>query len=118
MRARVLGFVAVFVLGGTAAFADLYKVDRQSEFVNLVKGKTLSRPFIRLEVTDDGQIKGRGVRWDVTGTWTWENGYFCRDLYWGGDPLGYNCQEVRANGNQIRFTSDQGAGQFADFRLK
>lgn len=92
-------------------------VSSQSEFLSLVSGKTLTRPLVRLEVKPTGQIEGRGLRWDVSGTWTWRDGYFCRDLFWGGDPLGYNCQQVTVADDRIRFTSDRGAGMSAAFRL-
>jgi hypothetical protein len=39
-------------------------------------------------------------------------------LVWGGDDLGYNCQEVKTNGSQLRITSDKGTGDSADFRLR
>jgi len=100
------------------AAAELKKIDNKADFVKLVQGKTLSRPLVRLQVSPDGSINGRGATWDITGSWSWQNGYFCRDLNWGGDDMGYNCQEVRANGSEMRFTADQGAGDFADFRLK
>ena len=102
----------------TGAQADFAKIQNQDDFVRLVQGKTLSRPLVRLRVTPDGRIEGRGSVWDVTGSWSWQNGYFCRDLFWGGDALGYNCQEVRINGGQMRFTSDRGQGQSAVFRLE
>lgn len=101
-----------------AALADLEKVTDRTQFVELVTGKKLTRPLVELEVSPDGGIRGKGVRWDVTGTWSWRDGYFCRDLNWGGDDLGYNCQEVRVNGDRLRFTSDKGAGDSADFRLR
>lgn len=115
---RATGFAALIALLATGAQADFAKVDDKSSFMQIVNGKTLTRPFVRLEVTEDGRIEGKGLSWDVTGQWSWQDGYFCRDLYWGGDPLGYNCQEVRANGNEVRFTSDQGSGQSADFGLR
>jgi hypothetical protein len=101
-----------------AAFAELKRVQDKSEFVSLVQGKTLSRPLVRLTVSPDGNITGRGATWDVTGSWKWQDGFFCRDLNWGGDDLGYNCQAVLANGSEMRFIADQGAGQSADFRLR
>lgn len=113
---RVIGCLSIFVAG--PALADLTKVSQQSEFVRLVSGKTLSRPMVRLEVIDDGTIIGKGLKWGVSGNWTWRDGYFCRDISWGGDDMGYNCQEVRANDGRIRFTSDRGKGDSAEFRLK
>ena len=105
-------------LAGTSAAAEFTKVDSQEEFVSIVLGKELRRPFVKLEVSPQGGISGIGAAWAVTGNWTWREGYFCRDLFWGGDPLGYNCQEVKAKDNRIRFTSDKGQGDSAEFRLK
>lgn len=120
MPSRVMAIAATcaaFLLPQAAA-AELKRVENKSEFVQLVQGKTLSRPLVRLTVTPEGRISGRGATWDVTGTWTWQDGYFCRDLNWGGDDLGYNCQTVLANGSEMRFIADKGAGDSADFRLR
>lgn len=105
-------------LWATPAAAEFSKITSRDDFIRVISGKTLARPLVRLQVSPEGAIEGRGAHWDVTGKWRWQNGYFCRDLNWGGDDLGYNCQEVRVNGNRIRFTSDQGAGDSADFSLK
>ncbi len=99
------------------AHAESGVVTSQTDFINLVNGKTLTRPLVRIEVRPDGSITGRGAAWDVTGTWNWQGSYFCRDLYWGGDPLGYNCQQVSIDGGSIQFTSDEGRGDSAAFRL-
>ncbi len=117
MPFRAATLVACLSLAGPA-FADFQKVSTAQEFTRLVSGKTLTRPMIRIEVMPQGAISGKGLKWDVSGRWDWKNGYFCRDLAWGGDSLGYNCQEGRVNGRKIRFTSDRGAGDFADFNLK
>lgn len=119
MRSKWLPIaVLAGVMSVQPAFAELAKVETKEAFVQLVSGKTLSRPLIKLQVDAAGTITGRGVRWDVTGQWAWKDGYFCRDMNWGGTEIGYNCQEVRAKGDTIRFTSDQGTGDYADFRLR
>ncbi|MEM9579824.1 MAG: dihydrodipicolinate reductase [Pseudomonadota bacterium] len=100
------------------AAADYTKINSKSKFVQLVQGKTLTRPLIKLKVSPNGKISGRGASWDVEGSWSWKNGYFCRDLFWGGDALGYNCQEVGLSDGKLRFTSDQGRGDSAEFRLR
>lgn len=110
--------IGTALLTATSAAAEFAKVDSQEEFVALIQNKELRRPFVRLEVSSEGEISGMGAAWPVTGNWTWQEGYFCRDLFWDGDPLGYNCQEVRAHENRIRFTSDRGAGDSAEFRLR
>lgn len=114
---RVAWIVLGLFLAGPVA-ADFEQVTERGAFVRLVQGKVLSRPLIKLTVTETGGIDGTGASYPVTGAWTWRNGYFCRDLFWGGDDLGYNCQMVLAQGNRIRFVSDKGSGQSADFRLR
>lgn len=101
------------------AHADGFaKVADRGKFVSLIDGRELTRMGIKLRVTPDGQIKGRAMGYDVTGSWSWNGGYFCRDLYWGGDDLGANCQEVKVRGDRLRFTSDKGTGDSAELRLK
>ncbi|MCU9836263.1 dihydrodipicolinate reductase [Ruegeria sp. WL0004] len=106
------------ILFAAPAAAEYARVEDAQSFRALVAGKTLTRPLVRLEVTTDGEIRGTGAAWPVEGNWVWKDGYFCRDLIWGGSDLGYNCQEVRVSDGKIRFTSDRGAGEFADFRLR
>ena len=117
MRRIFMAAIAVTLAG--AAKADLVKVEDQSQFVSMISGKTLTRPLVKINLMPDGRIEGRGVTWEVEGTWSWKDGYFCRDLFWGGDALGYNCQEVQATADgRIQFTSDRGAGDSAMFRLR
>ena len=119
MSVRKTTAVAILAMMFAApAAAEFSKIADQSEFVRLVAGKELRRPFVKLEVKEDGEIAGYGAAWPVSGEWTWKDGYFCRDLFWDGDALGYNCQEVKAAGDRIRFTSDRGAGDSAEFRLR
>ena len=115
---RTMFLTMAFCLVAVAASADFAKINDERQFVQVINGKTLTRPLVKLEVDPTGGISGKGMRWAVTGNWSWQNGYFCRDLDWGGTDLGYNCQEVRVNADRIRFTSDRGTGQSAVFRLR
>lgn len=92
----------------------------EATFLATLGGKNLSNRLygVNLAVTPSGQISGIGAGWDITGTWSWQNGYFCREMTWGGDPIPYNCQLVEFNGQDMRFTTDQGAGNSASFRLR
>lgn len=115
---RLLSYILILSVSFVfPAMADMPRINTFEEFMAYVNGKSITRPLIELQVTPDGRIAGRGAKWPVNGRWSWKDGYFCRDLNWGGDELGYNCQEVRAKGNRIRFTSDRGQGQTATFRL-
>lgn len=116
---RILAVSIAGMIGlSTPAWAEFQKVESRSEFVQLISGKTLTRPLVRLRVAPNGTISGKGATWDVSGQWQWKGGYLCRSLEWGGDDLGYNCQEVKVSGSTVRITSDRGSGQSADFRLR
>ncbi len=99
---------------------DYRAVTDQSEFLALIADRSLTNRLynLTLDVAPTGQIAGSAMGWDVTGTWSWQNGYFCREMAWGGDPIPYNCQLVEVAGSDMRFTTDQGAGDSASFRLR
>ena len=111
-------FVTLMAFNNPALAADFAPVQRETEFRELVDGRDLTRFGIRLQVLREGRITGRGFGVQVGGDWEWRNGYFCRTLEFGdsGDPL--NCQLVLRNGNTLRFISDRGEGDFADFRVR
>lgn len=119
LRAIMLG--AVCFGGAGPALAQSYQpvTDKQT-FLQLLGDKRLSNRLygVNLRVTPDGGIVGKGAGWDVTGTWSWQDGFFCREMTWGGDPIPYNCQLVETNGQLMRFTTDQGTGDSAAFRLR
>lgn len=117
----MLRFAALLwlALPGAAAAETFSPIRDQSAFVDLIEGRTLrfSAFGIRLNVIPDGRIIGEALGSEVTGTWKWTDGFFCRDMAWRGRPIPFNCQLVEARGDQMRFTSDKGAGQSAKFRL-
>ena len=110
--------IAWVILSATAQADSFQRIDERDGFVSLVKNRSLTRLGIRLKVGHDGKITGRAFGRKVTGAWSWNGGYFCRDLYVGGDDLGPNCQMVQVQGDTMRFTSDKGQGIYADLRLK
>ena len=111
------GLITALIFTPLSALA-FEKVDTRDEFLSLVDGKTLRLTGIRVQVTPAGEITGRAFGRGVKGAWQWRDGYFCRSLYWGSRDLGPNCQEVRAEGSKIRFTSDRGQGQYAVLNIR
>jgi hypothetical protein len=96
-------------------------VQDKDRFLDLIKDRELriSLYNLSLNVLPDGRIDGSAMGWDITGQWTWQDGYFCREMDWSGTPISYNCQLVEAEGaEKLRFTVDQGKGDSATFRLR
>ncbi len=98
--------------------AEFRRVESIDTFLQIIQAGNLRRFGIRLEVQEDGSITGNAFGRAITGAWQWQDGYFCRELFWGSRELGANCQEVKITGNTVRFTSDKGAGDFADLRVR
>ncbi len=110
--------LAIAALTAAPAASDYRPVTDQSEFTQLVVGRDMTRVGITVRVTPAGAITGRAFGQPVSGNWSWQNGFFCRDLFWGDTEFGYNCQAVARNGNSVRFTSDRGAGRSASLQLR
>ena len=100
------------------AFAEFLVIYQREQFIEAISGRELKRPLIKLSVSETGGIDGSALTTPLRGSWKWQDGYFCRDLFWGKRDLGYNCQQVSVKDKKIRFTSDQGQGNFADFTLR
>ncbi len=121
---KTLLTIAAIALGlalPQTADAQQYRtVTDRGEFLELLAGKTLNIRLynLSLNVTPDGNITGGALGWDVTGSWNWQDGFFCRQMDWGGDAIPYNCQLVEVDGDKMRFTTDQGAGDSAVFGLR
>ena len=62
--------------------AGLSGTDRAA-FVELVGGRSLTGLGVSLTVSGSGKIGGRAFGRDVTGQWTWDQGYFCRTMQAG-----------------------------------
>jgi hypothetical protein len=117
---RLAGASAIAATLPVAAMAFEPVRDLDS-FLSLMEGRELRLGLmgVSLEVTPDGRIEGEASGWPVSGSWTWQDGFFCREMDWGGTPIPYNCQLVEADGaERVRFTTDQGAGDAAAFNLR
>jgi hypothetical protein len=119
MRAVVLACLLMLPLPALAeSFEPIKEKDR---FLDLIQNRELRIGLynLSLNVLPDGRIDGSAMGWDITGQWSWKDGYFCREMDWSGTPISYNCQLVEADGaEKLRFTVDQGKGDSATFRLR
>lgn len=120
MKSAILALCLTVATALPAAAQNYAPVTDEATFLAMIGSKNLSNRLygVNLRVSPDGTISGNAAGWDINGTWSWENGFFCREMNWGGDPIPHNCQLVEASGRDMRFTTDQGAGDSASFRLR
>lgn len=118
MKMHVLAIAAAVLLAGPATAEEFRTISDENSFLTALKGRALTRFGIRLAVTPEGRIEGRAFGTPVTGDWRWQDGYFCRSLFYGAQDLGPNCQQVKLKGDTLRFISDRGQGIYADLRLQ
>ena len=119
---RFCALLSVIALSAQSVRAEeLVKVADESTFLTLMEGRELRLGVVglALAIIPDGTISGTAAGFAVTGTWAWQDGYFCRQMDWSGTEIPYNCQLVEARGTDaMRFTVDQGAGDAAEFNLR
>lgn len=117
MRIFYLSFLLSLMV--VSAQAGERILDR-STLLDMVSQKVLIlRLFgIKLKIMEDGRIEGKAMGRDVVGDWEWQDGFFCRSMFWGERDIGYNCQEVSIKNKKIKFTSDRGLGASAQFLIK
>jgi hypothetical protein len=118
---RSFALLLAMVTALPAAADSFVPVKEKDRFLDLVKDRELRIGVynLSLNVMPDGRIAGSALGWDITGKWSWQDGYFCREMDWSGMEIDYNCQLVEANGvERLRFTVDQGKGDSATFRLR
>lgn len=118
MSFRLTALATLVALAPLPALAELVRIADRATFVSIVNGRELSRLGTSMRVTPNGSISGRAFGRDVTGTWVWESGMFCRTLDAGDYQFGRNCQVVSADERTIRFHGDQGTGDIVDFRIR
>ena len=94
------------------------RIKQQDLFIELTEGKKLKRFMIELSVEKNGTITGIGAGTEVTGSWNWKDGYFCRSLSWGNRDLATDCQLVELKRKKLYFTSQQGQGATAGFSIQ
>lgn len=118
---RLIASVVMLSTPVVAGANDFEPVRDKSAFLSLVQDRELRIGLynLSLNVLPDGRIEGSALGWSITGSWNWQDGYFCRQMDWSGMAIDYNCQLVEVEGaEKVRFTVDQGAGDSAVFKLR
>ena len=108
-----------FAIPDMAAAEEFRPIESLDRFVSLTNGRDLRRFGIRVQVTPEGQIEGRAFGGPVTGAWTWGKRLFSAAISSGtATTSATTASWLEENGDTLRFTTDRGAGIYADLTLR
>ena len=98
----------------TVAQAEFTRIETLEDFKAQVVGRVITfsvgTTLIHADGTTEGSVTQPKVV-DYTGTWTWEDGFYCRNLVIDGDETGVTCMQVEVDGQNLRLIRDRGEGR-------
>ena len=119
---RIACVVATALALYVAASSDVASGERriltEEEFRRLVEDRKQNAGWGYVINRKDGSIRGFYKGEFVSGEWSWEGEYYCRDVAIGTRDLGHDCQVVAVSGNRIAYTRKKGSGQTSSFELE
>ena len=86
------------------------RITTKKEYITKVVGKKLTSGNGVVYSHKDGTLTGYFGEKEMTGTWTWEEGYWCRTVIIGGREFPHDCQVVTVLGDKLTFIRDRGEG--------
>ena len=109
----ILSLVAGLSVHQVSAADEKTRIETEQEFREIAVGKKLVYNKGALTVHDDGTMTGTHSGKKVTGTWSWEDEYYCRSVKVGKKDIGHDCQIVELSGNSLTFDlhSEERIGQ-------
>jgi hypothetical protein len=86
------------------------RLTTREEFVRTFTEVTLIGDGIRFIIHEDGKIAGDVDGRPLSGSWYWEDGYFCRTAELDGEFLDLDCEIIESLGDKMRYTRERGDG--------
>ena len=86
------------------------RIETNELFVVAIADKTLLGDGMEFTIHSDGRITGTVDGLQLSGSWYWSEGYFCRFAELDGEDLGLDCEVIEQSGNQMRYTRQKGEG--------
>lgn len=79
-------------------------------FCSAFAGRVLIGEGMRFVIHADGRITGRADGARLSGSWTWQGAFFCRDVRLDGADPGHDCEMIEQSGRRMRYTRARGSG--------
>ena len=105
-----LAATAVCFTATSTLAQDFQRIKSKSEYTAQVAGKRLVADFGWVKATADGGITGEINGQSARGNWTWNRGFWCRDITYGSTTLPRNCQAIFIKGDTLVSIRDKGQG--------
>ena len=102
---------------GTDSGSAAVPITTEAEFRSAIVGKTIGFNGNTLVINPDNTVSGPWDGQGITGTWYWEDQFWCRDISIGGNDLGVDCQTWTFDGSTARVTRDRGNGNGFDYTV-
>ena len=112
---KVLTGLSTVMIVGCVAKQDYIQINTEEEYRTSVVGRSVGVTTTHPDGTMTG-ISEEGK--EIKGTWTWENGLFCREGTIGSDKLDRDCQKIEVTEDKLRVTRNNGNGSQSVFDLK
>lgn len=123
MKPKILA-LAMFALAACEAApmgqVEDTRISTEADFRTHIVGKPLTYiddagnpdPRVRITVSADGTLSGRGLLDDgLTGAWWWEGSYWCRKLVGRVNAPAEDCQVMRFGDGVLTVIRDRGQGE-------
>lgn len=99
---------------------EFERIASKEQYLELVAGRVAQMKGSNFSSTAfaDGTMKGGGGDRKLSGTWTWEDGFFCREGTIGSDVLKRDCQIIEISGDTLKVKRNRGEGENVVLQLK
>ena len=86
------------------------RIETEQEYREKVVGRKLVLENGYVMSHEDGTVSGEFGDQSLSGTWTWEDKYFCRTVKLGTRDFGRDCQVVEVSGDSLTVIRNKGEG--------
>ncbi|GGH25754.1 hypothetical protein SAMN05444007_103187 [Cribrihabitans marinus] len=86
------------------------RITTRADFCDAVVDRVILGDGLRFVIGSDATISGQAHGVALSGVWTWNEGYFCRNARVGEAETGKDCEVIEVAPGRMRYTRDRGRG--------
>lgn len=94
------------------------RITSEDEYRTTIVGKRLVWESGSATHHEDGSITGNVGDREMTGTWSWQDGFYCRSIRISNTRVPDDCQILIVSGDELTVIRDGGMGDIATFRIE